>query len=76
MRAVLKTNDPVRLSFAQVLLVDAGIRAVVFDGEMSVMDGSVGILPRRLMVSDDDFGRAMAVLREGLQEDIPKDGVA
>ncbi len=76
MRAVLKTNDPVRLSFAQVLLVDAGIHAVVFDGEMSAMDGSVGILPRRLMVSDDDFGRAMAVLQEGLQEDIPKDGVA
>ncbi|MDE2499044.1 MAG: DUF2007 domain-containing protein [Alphaproteobacteria bacterium] len=76
MRAVLKTNNPVRLSYAQALLADAGIDAIVFDGEMSVMDGSLGVLPRRLMVSDQDFDHAMAVLREGLEENLPKDGVA
>ncbi|MDE2182982.1 MAG: DUF2007 domain-containing protein [Alphaproteobacteria bacterium] len=66
MRAVLKTNDPVKLNFAQALLRDAEIAAVVFDAEMSIMDGNLGILPRRLMVADEDFAKAETVLREGL----------
>jgi hypothetical protein len=68
MRDVLKTNDPVLLDFAQVLLADAGIKAVVFDGHMSVMDGSLGILPRRLMVADDDFAPAERILKDALSE--------
>ncbi len=68
MREVLKTNDPVLLNFAEVLLADAGIEVVVFDSHMSIMDGSLGILPRRLMVADDDFVRAGRVLREALPE--------
>lgn len=66
MRVVLKTNNPVLLSFAQSLLNDAQIECVVFDENASVMDGSLGILPRRLMVADDDFERGQAVLREGV----------
>jgi hypothetical protein len=65
MRVVLKTNDPVALSFAESLLREAGIRSVVFDGHASVMDGSLGILPRRLMVTDEDFEPAQEVLRNG-----------
>lgn len=70
MRALLKTNDAVLLNFAEALLADAGIAAVIFDSHMSVMDGSLGILPRRLMVSEDDFDRAKAVLRSSLPEEI------
>lgn len=66
MRPVLKTNNPVLLSFAQTLLSDAQIESVVFDENASVMDGSLGILPRRLMVADDDFVRGQMVLREGI----------
>ncbi len=66
MRVLLKTNDPVLLNYAEVLLRDAGIDAVVFDGEASVMDGSLGMLPRRLMVLDEDEARARAVLSGGL----------
>lgn len=66
MRAVLKTNDPVLLNFAEALLADAGIAATVFDSHMSVMDGSLGILPRRLMVSEGDFARASEVLKSSL----------
>lgn len=66
MRPVLKTNNPVLLSFAQTLLRDAQIESVVFDENASVMDGSLGILPRRLMVADDDFVRGQTVLREGI----------
>jgi len=68
MRAVLKTNNPVLLNFAEVLLADAGLKSVVFDGEMSVMDGSLGVLPRRLMVADEDFASAQAILRNGIKD--------
>jgi hypothetical protein len=66
MREVLKTNNPVELNFAEVVLADAGIGSVVFDGHMSVMDGSMVILPRRLMVGDADADRAKTILREAL----------
>jgi hypothetical protein len=72
LREVLKTNNPVLLSFAQVLLADAGIEAVVFDAHMSVIEGSLGVLPRRLMVADDQSGRAEAILKDGLAQDMRK----
>ena len=66
MRPVLKTNDPVLLSFAQSLLAEGEIASVVFDENASVMDGSLGILPRRLMVADEDYERGRSILRDGL----------
>lgn len=71
MREVLKTNNPVELNFAEVILADAGIEAVVFDGHMSVLDGSMVILPRRLMVGDDDEARAKHLLTEALAQAPP-----
>jgi len=71
MKAVLKTNNPVLLNYAQSLLKDAGIACVTFDENASVMDGSLGILPRRLMVPDEDLGRAQALLRDGLNASPP-----
>lgn len=68
MRTVLKTNDPVLLNYAEVILRDAGIEAVVFDGEASVMDGSLGMLPRRLMVLEEDEARARTLLGDCLGE--------
>ena len=53
MEEILRTNDPALLAFATALLSGEGIEAVVFDVHMSVLDGSIGILPRRLMVADD-----------------------
>ena len=68
MRAILKTNDPILLNFAEALLTDAGIESVVFDSHMSIMDGSMGFMPRRLMVADEDFARAALVLKEALPD--------
>ncbi len=68
MREVLKTNNPVELNFAEVVLKDAGIESVVFDAHMSVLDGSMVILPRRLMVAEDDADQAATLLREALGE--------
>jgi len=68
MRAILKTNDPVLLNFAEALLKEAGIEAVVFDTNASIMDGGMGFLPRRMMVSDDDAVEAEKVLRNALPD--------
>lgn len=73
MREVLKTNNPVLLNFAQVLLADAGIDAQVFDTHASVIDGSLGILPRRVMVPDAQQARAETILRDGLAAEAARD---
>ena len=62
MKEILRTNNVVYLSFAQVVLAEAGIECLIFDVHMSVMEGSLGVLPRRLMVMDEDESRARYVL--------------
>jgi hypothetical protein len=64
MHVLLVTNDLVRLSFLTCLLRDAGIESVVLDHQVSAMEGSIGAIPRRLVVAQDDFLRAMWVLKE------------
>jgi hypothetical protein len=71
MRAVLKTLDPVTLSYAAHVLDEAGIESVVFDENASVMDGSMGFLPRRLMVLDEDFPRAQRLLKDAVPDAMP-----
>ena len=66
MREILKSNNAVELNFAEAVLRDAGIDAVEFDTHMSIMDGSMVIIPRRLMVADVDEVRARALLDEAL----------
>ncbi|OJT95271.1 MAG: hypothetical protein BGN82_01150 [Alphaproteobacteria bacterium 65-7] len=68
MRAVLKSTDPVVISYAVNVLSQEGIGSVVFDTHASIMDGSMGFLPRRLMVADEDFSRAQALLRDAVPE--------
>lgn len=64
MKEVIRTNDPVLLSFVEAVLRDAGIAAVVLDQNMSVLEGSIGVLPRRVLVSDDDYDEAASLLAE------------
>ena len=64
MQVIATTNNPVRLSFLTALLTDAGITAITLDLHASVMDGSIGALPRRLMVADADFAQARRILVE------------
>ena len=59
---LLRSNDPVRLSWVTALLADAQIEAVVFDTHTSILEGSIGALPRRLMVLNADLSRARHVL--------------
>jgi len=62
MKELLRTNDPVRLSFLQVLLKDAGIDSLVLDHHTSLVEGSIGAIPRRLVVAERDYRRALGVL--------------
>jgi hypothetical protein len=62
MKEVLRTNDLVLLSYATHVLAEAGIEAVVFDAHMSAVEGSIGAFPRRLMVNEDDFTKALREL--------------
>lgn len=59
---MLRTNNPVRLSWVQALLNDSGIDSLVLDHHTSLVEGNIGAIPRRLMVADDDFTRARALL--------------
>lgn len=71
MRAVLKSNNPVTLSYATHILEEAGIEALVFDTHASIMDGSMAMVPRRLMVLDEDHARAESLLRAAVPEAMP-----
>ena len=64
MQVVVRSNDPVRLSFLVALLADAGIAAIRLDQHTSVLDGSIGAIPRRLAVAEADATRARRVLAE------------
>ncbi|WP_119837847.1 putative signal transducing protein [Pseudooceanicola algae] len=62
MRQLMRTTDPTRLAFAQALLQGEDIDCFEMDVNMSVLEGSIGILPRRLMVLDRDLDAARKVL--------------
>ena len=64
MRIISLSNDPVRLSFLSAILRDAGIESVLLDGHTSSVEGSIGAIPRRLMVDAEDEDAARRVLAE------------
>jgi hypothetical protein len=57
-RDVLRSNDPVVISFAQAVLQEVGIASFVADQHMSVVEGSIGIFPRRLLVHPHNWKAA------------------
>ncbi len=68
MKELLRTNDPVLISFVVSLLDGSGIGNVVLDTHMSVLDGSIGVLPRRIMVETDSLMQARRLLdQEGIE---------
>ncbi|GAA4107905.1 DUF2007 domain-containing protein [Aminobacter sp. NyZ550] len=68
---LIRTNDAVIISFVESLLRDAGIGCFVADQNMSVLDGSIGILPRRIMIDEDDADEARQLLTDaGIEHEI------
>ena len=62
MKELLRTNDVVRLSWAQAQLREAGIDSLVLDHHASLVEGNIGAIPRRLMVAERDHHRARAII--------------
>ena len=71
---IVRTNDAVVISFVEVLLRDAGIEVLIADQNMSVLDGSIGVLPRRILVTDEDAEEARAIMADaGIAHEIKTD---
>jgi hypothetical protein len=64
MLELLRTTDPVLISFVGALLKDAGIPHHVADSHMSILDGSIGILPRRILVEAERIEQARRIVRD------------
>ena len=62
MREIVRTNDPVLISAIEALLKGANIPHQVLDQNMSVLDGSIGMLPRRIVVDSEYSARARRLL--------------
>ena len=60
----MRSSDPTLIAFAQALLQGEDIECFEMDVHMSVLEGSIGVLPRRLMVADQNHFQATAVLRD------------
>ena len=75
MRELVRTNDIVLISAIEALLKGANIHHVVLDQNMSVLEGSLGLLPRRILVDEDEAARARKLLQEaGLGHELRSDG--
>lgn len=64
MKELLRTTDPTEIALAKALLAGEDIDCFEMDVHMSVLEGSIGVLPRRLMVRAADHFRAGHVLRD------------
>ena len=64
MRELIRTNDAVLISAIEALLKGADIAHMVVDQNMSVLEGSIGIFPRRIMVGDDEIAAARQLLED------------
>ena len=64
MKELVRTNNPVLLSWIQALLNQEGIKTFVFDSHTSVLEGSANAIPRRLMVIDGDYDKAREAITE------------
>jgi hypothetical protein len=74
MKELLRSNDAVLISYVSALLEEEGIAFMVADTNMSVLEGSIGALPRRVLVASDESGRARAVLTgAGIGHVLPED---
>jgi hypothetical protein len=64
MREIVRTNDAVLISAIEALLNSADIGHMVVDQNMSVLEGSIGIFPRRILVEEDQADTARRLLED------------
>ncbi|MDD9727095.1 DUF2007 domain-containing protein [Roseovarius sp. SK2] len=64
MKHLLSTTDPTVMAFAKALLQGEDIDCFELDVNMSILEGGIGIFPRRLMVSEEDYFPARQTLED------------
>ena len=64
MEELLRTTDITVTAYVRAILIDAGIEPFELDVNMSVLEGSIGILPRRVMVAERDYDRVIRILSD------------
>ena len=64
MKELLRSTDPTIMAFASALLQGEDIDCFQMDVNMSILEGGIGIFPRRMMVRDDDYDRALRVMND------------
>jgi hypothetical protein len=75
LRELVRTNNAVLISAVEALLNGADIPHVVLDQHMSVLEGSLGVLPRRVLVADNRAAEARKLLTDaGLGHELRPDG--
>jgi hypothetical protein len=62
MRELMRVNDPVLISYVEALLKGAGFEPIFLDRNMSVLEGSLGILPCRVLIGEDDWEAARRLI--------------
>jgi hypothetical protein len=74
LRELVRTNDAVLISAIEALLKSANITHIIVDQNMSVLEGSIGIFPRRILVDDDEITKARRLLADaGLGNELRPD---
>jgi hypothetical protein len=75
LRELVRTNDVVLISAIGALLDSAKIMHLVFDQNISVTEGTIGMFPRRIVVAEDDIAVARKLLTDaGLAHELRPDG--
>lgn len=64
MQELMRSNDAVTLSFVEALMRDAGIGVMIADQSMSILEGSIGAIPRRILVESDRIDQARRIMRD------------
>ncbi len=62
MRELMRVNDPVLISYVDALLRGAGFKPVFLDRNMSILEGSLGILPCRVLIGEGDWEAARRII--------------
>ena len=76
MKELLRTNDPVLITYIQSMLAESGIDCAVLDQHTSVLEGSIGAIPQRIMVLEQDLSQAKWIVNtaDGLEGWFDKPG--
>ncbi|WP_418152676.1 DUF2007 domain-containing protein [Litorimonas sp. RW-G-Af-16] len=59
---ILKTVNPATLNYVEAVLKEAQIEYFIMDQNVSIIEGSIGVIPRRVMVLADDADDARQAL--------------